>query len=64
MVLTSPPTPLASSTRLLQQLDEQLQQSNKDSDTAGDQSEGQVYEWDDYNVGINQMNYYFQSFFF
>ncbi|PAV81772.1 hypothetical protein WR25_17513 [Diploscapter pachys] len=49
MVLTSPPTPLASSTRLLQQLDEQLQQSNKDSDTAGDQSEGQVYEWDDYN---------------
>ncbi|RCN52966.1 hypothetical protein ANCCAN_00962 [Ancylostoma caninum] len=46
----SPPaTPLARSTRLLQKLDRDLL-ANVESDTAPEQSDTQVYEWDEYNV--------------
>ncbi|KJH52373.1 hypothetical protein DICVIV_01465 [Dictyocaulus viviparus] len=41
-------TPLARSTRLLQKLDLDLL-SNLESDTAPEQSDTQVYEWDEYN---------------
>ncbi|KAK6758100.1 hypothetical protein RB195_015737 [Necator americanus] len=45
----SPPTtPLARSTRLLQKLDRDLL-ANLESDTAPEQSDTQVYEWDEYN---------------
>ncbi|EYC29027.1 hypothetical protein Y032_0007g3548 [Ancylostoma ceylanicum] len=45
----SPPaTPLARSTRLLQKLDRDLL-ANVESDTAPEQSDTQVYEWDEYN---------------
>uniref|UniRef100_A0A1I7XIJ7 KASH domain-containing protein n=1 Tax=Heterorhabditis bacteriophora TaxID=37862 RepID=A0A1I7XIJ7_HETBA len=50
-IRVSPPsTPLANSTRLLQQLDQHLEQiSNDSSDTAPEQSDVQVYEWDEYH---------------
>ncbi|KIH55574.1 hypothetical protein ANCDUO_14268 [Ancylostoma duodenale] len=43
-----PATPLARSTRLLQKLDRDLL-ANVESDTAPEQSDTQVYEWDEYN---------------
>ncbi|WKY12908.1 hypothetical protein Q1695_004043 [Nippostrongylus brasiliensis] len=41
-------TPLARSTRLLQKLERDLME-NLESDTAPEQSDTQVYEWDEYN---------------
>ncbi|KAK6048731.1 hypothetical protein COOONC_13764, partial [Cooperia oncophora] len=52
LIRRSPPsTPLARSTRLLQKLERDLM-TNLESDTAPEQSDTQVYEWDDYNVSI------------
>ncbi|KAK5966291.1 hypothetical protein GCK32_001595 [Trichostrongylus colubriformis] len=49
LIRRSPPsTPLARSTRLLQKLERDLM-TNLESDTAPEQSDTQVYEWDDYN---------------
>nr|CDJ83862.1 uncoordinated protein 83 [Haemonchus contortus] len=48
-ILRSPPsTPLARSTRLLQKLELDLM-TNSESDITPEQSDTQVYEWDDYN---------------
>ncbi|VDM75062.1 unnamed protein product [Strongylus vulgaris] len=52
LIRCSPPsTPLARSTRLLQKLDRDLL-ANLESDTAPEQSDTQVYEWDEYNVSF------------
>lgn len=50
VIRRSPPsTPLARSTKLLQKLERDLM-ANLESDTAPEQSDTQVYEWDEYNV--------------
>ncbi|CAD6193828.1 unnamed protein product [Caenorhabditis auriculariae] len=47
--MSPPSTPLArSTTRLLQKLDDELRRDGE-SDTAPEQSDAQVYEWDEYN---------------
>lgn len=49
VIRRSPPsTPLARSTKLLQKLERDLM-ANLESDTAPEQSDTQVYEWDEYN---------------
>ncbi|CAI4224670.1 unnamed protein product [Auanema sp. JU1783] len=47
--VSPPPTPLSSSTRLLQQLDRDLAAATESDSTCPEQSDTPVYEWDDYN---------------